>query len=88
MKYVIGIDLGISAVKNLIVNYNGHVVQEVSKPRKNRYSDPQAWVDQTVSRLSDLLKDFKGNPEDIEGIIFEKNKRHKCTGYHPLSIYV
>ncbi len=77
MKYVIGIDLGTSAVKILLVNQNGDVVQEVSKPypliqEKTGYSeqDPQAWVDQTVSGLSDLLKDFKGNPEEIKGISF------------------
>ncbi|QGQ48225.1 xylulokinase [Metabacillus sediminilitoris] len=77
MKYVIGIDLGTSAVKILLVNQHGDVVQELSKAypliqEKTGYSeqDPQAWVDQTVSGLSDLLKDFNGNPEDIEGISF------------------
>lgn len=77
MKYVIGIDLGTSAVKILLVNQHGDVVQELSKAypliqEKTGYSeqDPQAWVDQTVSGLSDLLRDFKGKPEDIEGISF------------------
>ncbi|MFZ7942553.1 xylulokinase [Neobacillus sp. 19] len=77
MKYVIGIDLGTSAVKILLVNQNGDVVQEVSKPypliqEKTGYSeqDPKCWVDQTVSGLSDLLKDFEGNTAEIEGISF------------------
>lgn len=77
MKHVIGIDLGTSAVKILLVNQDGHVVQEVSKPypliqEKVGYSeqDPQDWVDQTVAGLSDLLMDFKGDPESIEGISF------------------
>ena len=77
MKYVIGIDLGTSAVKILLVNRGGDVVQEVSKPlpliqEKAGYSEqnPKDWVDQTVSGLSDLMKDFNGNPEDIEGISF------------------
>ncbi|WP_099159561.1 xylulokinase [Virgibacillus ndiopensis] len=77
MKYVIGIDLGTSAVKILLVNKNGDVVQEVSKEfdliqERTGYSeqDPHRWVDQTVAGLSDLLKDFDGNKEDIEGISF------------------
>lgn len=77
MKYVIGIDLGTSAVKILLVNQHGAVVQEVSKSypliqEKTGYSEqnPKDWVDQTVSGLLDLLKDFDGDPEDIEGISF------------------
>ncbi|WP_404454871.1 xylulokinase [Virgibacillus necropolis] len=77
MKYVVGIDLGTSAVKILLVNKNGDVTQEVSKSypliqEKTGYSeqDPQVWVDQTVAGLSDLLKDYQGDPEDIEGISF------------------
>ncbi|OHR67378.1 xylulokinase [Bacillus sp. HMSC76G11] len=77
MKYVIGVDLGTSAVKLLLVNQNGDVVQEVSKDyplihEKTGYSeqDPKVWVTQTVSGLTDLLKGFTGNHEDIEGISF------------------
>lgn len=77
MKYVIGVDLGTSAVKLLLVNQTGDVVQEVSKDypliqKKTGYSeqDPKAWVHQTVEGLSDLLADFDGNKEDIEGISF------------------
>jgi xylulokinase len=77
MKYVIGVDLGTSAVKLLLVNQNGEVVQEISKDyplihEKTGYSeqDPQVWVDQTVSGLSELLQCFKGSPEEIEGISF------------------
>ena len=77
MKYVIGVDLGTSAVKILLVNQHGDVVQEVSKSyqliqEKTGYSEqnPKDWVDQTISGLLDLLKNFVGNPEDIEGISF------------------
>ncbi|MGA8941813.1 MAG: xylulokinase [Thermoactinomyces sp.] len=77
MKYVIGIDLGTSAVKILLVNQNGHVIREVSKPypltrEKAGYSEqsPEDWVDQTVSGLSDLLKYGDCVPGDIEGISF------------------
>lgn len=77
MKYVIGVDLGTSAVKILLVNQIGEVVDEVSKPyplyqEKTGYSEqnPQDWVDQTVEGLSDLLKKFTGDVEEIEGISF------------------
>src|SRR5690625_3883878 len=77
MKYVIGVDLGTSAVKLLLVNQVGDVVQEVEKSypliqEKTGYSeqDPKAWVDQTVAGLSDLIKDFNEDPKKIEGISF------------------
>ncbi|TWT13299.1 xylulokinase [Planomicrobium sp. CPCC 101079] len=77
MKYVIGVDLGTSAVKILLVNKQGEVVQSVSKPypliqEKTGYSEqnPKDWVEQTTSGLADLLKDFGGDIGDIEGISF------------------
>ncbi|BCB02518.1 xylulokinase [Bacillus sp. KH172YL63] len=77
MKCVIGIDLGTSAVKLLLMNQKGKIIDEVSKSypviqEKAGYSeqDPQSWVEQTAAGLSDLLRNFKGNPEDIEGISF------------------
>ena len=77
MKYVIGVDLGTSAVKLLLVNQSGKVVQEVSKSypliqEKTGYSeqDPQVWVDQTAAGLSELLTDYSGDLADIEGISF------------------
>ncbi|MBM7570289.1 xylulokinase [Aquibacillus albus] len=77
MKYVIGVDLGTSAVKLLLVNQNGNVTQEVSKSypliqEKTGYSeqDPEQWVEQTVAGLSELLQEFEGDAQDIEGISF------------------
>ncbi|MBY7142825.1 xylulokinase [Virgibacillus sp. NKC19-3] len=77
MKYVIGVDLGTSAVKILLVNQHGDVVYVVSKSlsliqEKTGCSEqnPQDWVDQTILGLSDLLKTFNGDPIDIEGISF------------------
>lgn len=77
MKYVIGIDLGTSAVKILLVDKNGLVVQSVSKPypliqERTGYSEqnPQHWVDQTLIGLKELLKSFSGDAADIEGISF------------------
>lgn len=77
MKYVIGVDLGTSAVKVLLVNQNGEVCQDVSKSypliqEKSGYSEqnPEEWVEKTVQALAEITKDFEGNVEDIEGISF------------------
>ncbi|PAE06055.1 xylulokinase [Terribacillus saccharophilus] len=77
MKYVIGIDLGTSAVKTLLVNKSGEVCleQTIAYPliqRKSGYSeqDPEMWVSKTVNALKGLLSKFDGNIEDIEGISF------------------
>ncbi|WP_330948729.1 xylulokinase [Virgibacillus sp. MG-45] len=77
MRYVIGIDLGTSAVKLLLVDQLGQVVQEVSKSltliqEKTGYSeqDPEEWVTQTIAGLKELLLTFRGNPKEIEGISF------------------
>lgn len=77
MKYVIGVDLGTSAVKILLVEQTGKVVHEISKPlsliqEKTGFSEqnPQDWVDQTVAGLSDLLRNFEGEVSSIQGISF------------------
>src|SRR5690606_29173019 len=77
MKYVIGVDLGTSAVKILLVNQQGEVVHSVSKSyaliqEKTGYSEqnPHDWVTQTTSGLLELLSGFDGTAEDIEGISF------------------
>src|SRR5699024_2326537 len=77
MKYVIGVDLGTSAVKILLVNQDCTVTREVSKTlnliqEKTGYSEQnrQDWIDQTVAGLSALMKKCDGDPEAIEGISF------------------
>jgi xylulokinase len=77
MKYVIGVDLGTSAVKILLVNQHGEVTGEVSKPyplfqEEIGYSEqnPNDWVEQTIDGISELLKAFTGKLEDIEGLSF------------------
>lgn len=77
MKYVIGIDLGTSAVKILLVNEYGSVVQEVSRPysliqKRTGYSEqnPLEWFNKTIEGLTDLIKNFKGDSSQIEGISF------------------
>ncbi|MCM2531249.1 xylulokinase [Neobacillus pocheonensis] len=77
MKYVIGIDLGTSAVKILLVNQNGEVCQEVSKSypliiEKSGYSEqnPEEWVEKTSEGLAELIGKFSGNVKNIQGISF------------------
>lgn len=77
MKYVIGVDLGTSAVKILLVNQNGDVCKEVSKSypliiKKSGYSeqDPEEWVEKTSAGLAELVSQFDGDVNDIEGISF------------------
>ncbi|MBP2241529.1 xylulokinase [Cytobacillus eiseniae] len=75
MKYVIGIDLGTSAVKVLLVNQEGEVCKEVSKSyplisEKSGYSEqnPEEWVEKTTAGLAELIEHL--DADDIEGISF------------------
>ncbi|WP_042352482.1 xylulokinase [Bacillus massiliigorillae] len=75
MKYVIGIDLGTSAVKILLVNKLGEVCNTVTKSyplihSKSGYSEqnPKEWVEKTINGLAELVHSFEGNMNDIEGI--------------------
>ena len=77
VKYVIGVDLGTSAVKILLVNQQGEVCKEVSKSypliiEKSGYSEqnPEEWVEKTILGLAELIRQFDGDVEDIEGISF------------------
>ncbi|MBU9712970.1 xylulokinase [Evansella tamaricis] len=77
MKYVVGVDLGTSAVKVILMNKDGEVVNEVSKAyplitEKSGYSEqePREWVEKTTDALKDLVQQFTGEISDIEGISF------------------
>ncbi len=77
MSYVIGVDLGTSAVKLLLVNKSGKVVNEVSKEypliqEKTGYSEqkPEDWVEQTIAGLKELVQQFNGNVSEIDGLSF------------------
>ena len=77
MKYVIGIDLGTSAVKVLLMNKKGEVCNEISKSypliqEKSGYSeqDPEQWVEKTIDAISELVNQFDGDVKNIEGISF------------------
>ncbi|WP_456278936.1 xylulokinase [Bacillus sp. AK128] len=77
MKYVIGVDLGTSAVKVLLVNQSGEIIDEVSKEypliqEKDGYSeqDPNEWIEKTTAALKELVERFAGDVSSIEGISF------------------
>ncbi|QJD84831.1 xylulokinase [Cohnella herbarum] len=77
MKYVIGVDLGTSAVKTLLIGQDGSVKAEATREyplyhEKSGWSeqDPEDWVTGTTGSLQDLLASSKVNAADIEGISF------------------
>lgn len=77
MKYVIGVDLGTSSVKVLLVDQAGQVKAEASEDYplihlKAGYSeqDPEEWVTKTVQALKKLVASSGVSPENIEGISF------------------
>ncbi|MBW8351768.1 xylulokinase [Bacillus sp. IITD106] len=77
MKYVIGVDLGTSAVKILLMNQDGELCQEVSKSypliqEKSGYSEqnPEEWFEKTIEGLTEMVKNFNGDIQDIEGLSF------------------
>lgn len=77
MKYVIGIDLGTSAVKVLLMNQGGEICLEVSREypliqEKSGYSEqgPREWVDQTTMALRELVNQLDEDSNCIEGISF------------------
>ncbi len=77
MKFVIGIDLGTSAVKAILVDLGGIVHKTASKSypfiqEKSGYSeqDPEQWYTKTKEAIAELLHRFEGNAAEIEGISF------------------
>ncbi|MDF2661726.1 MAG: xylulose kinase, partial [Paenibacillus sp.] len=77
MGYVIGVDLGTSAVKALLIDKEGRVCGEASraypliqeKPGYNE-QDPELWVDGTVGALRELVKESGIDPAGVEGLSF------------------
>lgn len=93
MKYVIGVDLGTSAVKILLVNYEGEVCQEVSKSyplihEKSGYSEqnPEEWVEKTAEGIKELLQKFNGKADEIEGISFSGQMHGLVLLDHELNV--
>lgn len=77
MSYVIGVDLGTSAVKTVLVDRSGHVLYEASEAYplyqpKAGYSEqnPEDWVQQTIVSLRKLMEISGINPAEVEGLSF------------------
>ncbi|MHA0857892.1 xylulokinase [Paenibacillus sp. CMAA1364] len=77
MSYVIGVDLGTSAVKTVLVDRKGRVVYEVSEAYpllqpKPGYSeqDPEEWVDKTLISLHRMMKESGVKSSEVEGLSF------------------
>ncbi|MEP9852882.1 xylulokinase [Staphylococcus aureus] len=75
MTYVIGMDIGTSSLKSIVVNKNGDVVDSYSVSYhtmhpKSGYSemDPSIWYDATIESLKHLLNNY--TQAEITGISF------------------
>lgn len=75
MKYVIGIDLGTSGLKSIVVSENGEVVEEdhveyETFHTQTGYSEmhPEEWYEATIESLKRLLSSRFG--KDIKGVSF------------------
>ncbi|MEW6980157.1 xylulokinase [Bacillus pumilus] len=77
MKYVMGIDLGTSGVKAILVDESGKVCCEASKPYrliqdKPGYCEqhPEDWVEQTIAAMRELMARQPAHSRRVEGISF------------------
>lgn len=77
MKYVIGVDLGTSAVKTLLIGQDGAVKAEATREyplyhEKSGWSEqePEDWVTGTIGALQELTGKAGVQPQDIEGVSF------------------
>jgi xylulokinase len=74
MKFL-GIDLGTSSVKIIVMNSEGKVVESVSKEYEVSYpkvgwaeQNPEDWWNSTKEGIKEILAKGNINPEDIKGI--------------------
>ncbi|MWV44196.1 xylulokinase [Paenibacillus sp. HJL G12] len=77
MKYVIGIDIGTSAVKSVLVSGEGKVVCEHSEgyPLYNpkpgwSEQNPDDWAERTIVSLRRLMDKSGAKPSEVEGLSF------------------
>lgn len=77
MSYVIGVDLGTSAVKTLLVDEKGVVCAEATESYpliqlQSGYSeqDPEVWVTGTLAALRRLVQESGVSAESIQGLSF------------------
>ncbi|MER2189652.1 MAG: xylulokinase [Solibacillus sp.] len=77
MRYVMGVDLGTSAVKVLLMNEEGVVVDEATKSypllhEKPGYSEqnPADWVNGTTTAIAEIIRRFDGDVASIVGLSY------------------
>ena len=77
MQYVIGVDLGTSAVKALLVGRDGAVRAEASREyplyhEKSGWSEqePEDWVNGTLEAIRELVAQSGVDPAEIGGLSF------------------
>jgi xylulokinase len=77
MKYVIGVDLGTSAVKTVLVDPQGRVAFEhsesysLSRPQSNwSEQNPEDWVKGTLISLRRLIEVSGIDPSQVDGLSF------------------
>ncbi|MFD2612523.1 xylulokinase [Paenibacillus gansuensis] len=77
MSYVLGVDLGTSSVKVVMVNRSGVVTAEASESYplihlQSGYSEqkPEDWVKGTVKAIRRLIQESGTAPEEIQGLSF------------------
>ncbi|MDF2669566.1 MAG: xylulose kinase [Paenibacillus sp.] len=77
MRYVIGVDLGTSSVKTLLVDQEGHVAAEATESYpllqpQSGYSEqePEHWVTGTYTALRRLMEESGVAAEAVEGLSF------------------
>lgn len=77
MSYVIGVDLGTSAVKTVLVDRQGTAVAEhsvaypLSRPEPGwSEQNPEDWVNGTLESLRKLLEKAGVDPSEVDGLSF------------------
>ena len=75
MKYVIGVDLGTSATKTILVDQNGKIVAEASvkypmyQPENGwAEQDPSDWSEAAISTIKSEVEKGQVNGKDVRGI--------------------
>lgn len=75
MKYVIGVDLGTSATKTILVDQNGKIVAEASvkypmyQPENGwAEQDPSDWSEAAISTIKSVVEKGQVNGKDVRGI--------------------
>ena len=75
MNYFIGIDVGTTGTKAVLIDEKGKVIISVTKeyplitPKPNwAEQNPSDWKEATFSGIQEIIKKSKVNSEDIKGI--------------------